>query len=62
MKVKIEDYCICCGVCVETCPEVFEMDEESSVMQVKFEDIPSKLEKKVLKAVENCGVGAIVVL
>ncbi len=62
MKLKIEDYCMCCGVCVETCPEVFEMDEASGVMQVKFEEIPAKLQKKTLKAVESCGVGAIIVL
>ncbi len=60
--MKIEDYCMRCGVCIETCPEVFEMDEESEVMQVKMEEIPPELEKKALEAVENCGVGGIVVL
>jgi ferredoxin len=51
---KVEDYCMCCCVCMETCPEVFEMNE-AGVMQVKFEEIPAKLEKKVLKAIELRG-------
>ena len=62
MKLKIEDYCLRCGVCIETCPEVFEMKEGSNIMQVKFKEIPAKLEEKTLEAVENCGVAAIIVL
>ena len=59
MKVTIQDYCMMCGVCMETCPELFGTDGESSTMQVLMGHVPPKLEKSVQKAVENCGVGAI---
>ena len=30
MKVKVDkELCIGCGVCVQTCPEVFEFDDDS---------------------------------
>ena len=62
MKLKIEDNCMCCGIYIEAFPEVFEMSEESGVMQVMIEEIPLELEEKVHEAVENCGVSAIVIL
>jgi ferredoxin len=62
MKLKIEEYCMRCGVCIETCPDLFEMDETSAVMQVKFEQVPKKLRKSALKAVQSCGVGAIIII
>ena len=62
MKLIIEDHCLRCGVCVETCPELFEMDGESSVMKVKFDEVPQKLEEGAQKAVESCAMAAIVIL
>ena len=38
MKVKVDaDLCIGCGLCTETCPDVFEMDEDQGVAKVKVE-------------------------
>jgi len=63
MKLKIEKYCIRCGVSVEACPELFEIDEKSCLLQLKCEDeIPEKLKAGALKAVRDCAVGAIAVI
>lgn len=58
MKVKVnESLCTGCGLCVDICPEVFEMGEDVSV--VKEENVPADLEEKVKEAAESCPVEAI---
>ena len=59
MKVKIEDTCTACGLCVETCPEVFEMG--SDMAQVIEEDVPPEFEDAVQQAADECPVEAIIV-
>ena len=59
MKVKIEDTCTACGLCVETCPEVFEMGPD--IAQVVDEDIPPEFEDAVQQAADECPVEAIIV-
>ena len=57
MKFKVDaDTCIACGACEETCPEVFEVDDYSTV---KMEDVPAELEASALEAEEGCPVDAI---
>ncbi len=58
MKVKIDkDLCTGCGLCVDTCPEVFEMLDD--VAKVKLEDVPQEYEEKVKEAAQNCPTEAI---
>ena len=57
MKAKVTDDCTACGLCVETCPEVFEMDD---IAMVKVDVIPAELEAKVKQATEECPVEAII--
>lgn len=58
MKFTVDhDTCIGCGACAETCPEVFELDNDLS--QVKVPDVASDLEASALEAEEGCPVGAI---
>jgi len=59
MKVKIEDTCTACGLCVETCPEVFEMGPD--IAQVVDEDVPPEFEDAVQQAADECPVEAIIV-
>ena len=59
MKVKIEDTCTACGLCVETCPEVFKMGPD--IAQVIDEDMPPEFEDAVQQAADECPVEANIV-
>ena len=59
MKVSITDDCTACGLCVDTCPEVFEMDDEKA--KVIADPVPEALEDQVKQAAEECPVEAIIV-
>ena len=59
MNVRIEDNCTACGLCVDTCPEVFEMGD--SIAQVIASTVPVELEETVQQAADECPVEAIVV-
>ncbi len=59
MKVSITEDCTGCGLCVDTCPEVFEMDDEMA--KVIADPVPEALEDKVKQAAEECPVEAIIV-
>ena len=59
MKVTVTDDCISCGLCVETCPEVFDMpDGEKAVPKV--DTVPEALIDKAKEACEACPVDAII--
>ena len=59
MKVRIEDSCTACGLCVDTCPEVFEMGAE--IAEVIVDNVPPELGEPVQQAADECPVEAIVV-
>ena len=59
MKVRIEDTCTACGLCVDTCPEVFEMG--SDMAEVTVDEVPEQLEESVQQAADECPVEAIIV-
>ena len=59
MKVSITEDCIACGLCVDTCPEVFEMGDE--LAQVLTEEVPAEHEEAVLQAAEECPTEAIII-
>ena len=58
MKVRIEDSCTSCGLCVDTCPDVFEMG--SDMAQVKVDEVPAEFEDLVQQAADECPVEAII--
>ena len=59
MKVRIEDNCTACGLCVDTCPDVFEMGNE--LAEVILDTVPPELEDSVEQAADECPVEAIIV-
>ena len=60
MKVKIDaETCIGCGLCVETCPEVYKMQEDKAVVCVDI--VPKEVEERCKKAVDECPVIAIII-
>jgi ferredoxin len=60
MKVKIDPE-LCTGdeICVQLCPEVFEMQEDKAV--VIMDDIPEDLQDSVREAVDSCPSEAIII-
>ena len=59
MKVRVEDTCTSCGLCVDTCPEVFQMGDDMA--EVIAEVVPAGLEEEVLQAADECPVEAIII-
>jgi len=59
MIVRIEDTCTACGLCVDSCPDVFEMGPD--IAQVIVDEVPSEFEDAVQQAAEECPVEAIIV-
>lgn len=58
MIVRIDDTCTACGLCVDTCPEVFELGEDMA--QVIVDEVPEEYEDAVQEAAEECPVEAII--
>jgi ferredoxin len=58
MKARVDaELCTGCGLCVDTCPDVFEMRDDKAV--VKVSSIPSKSVDCSKEAANNCPVEAI---
>lgn len=52
-----EETCIGCGLCAETCPEVFEMNDDK--VRVKVDEVPKDVAETCKEAVDYCPVEAI---
>jgi len=62
MEVRIdEDLCTGCGLCEETCPDIFKMNEEKDVAEVLKTDYDDYDEECIQEAAESCPSEAILV-
>ena len=59
MLVRIEDTCTACGLCVDTCPEVFDMGDEMAIVIV--DEVPEEFDEAAQQAADECPVEAIIV-
>jgi ferredoxin len=59
MKVAVTEDCIACGLCVDTCPEVFEMGDQYA--QLTVDAVPEEHQEAVRQAAEECPVEAIII-
>jgi ferredoxin len=59
MKLKIEDFCIRCGICITFYPELYEMDFNEDVVRIKMKEIPEALTEKAKQSMKDCAVTAI---
>lgn len=58
MKAFVDsDICIGCSLCVQTCPEVFKMEQDKAVAYVN--PVPAQVKDSCRKAAEECPVEAI---
>ena len=52
-----QETCIGCGLCAETCPEVFEMPDDKA--QAKVDPVPPEAEAACRDAADQCPSSAI---
>ena len=55
-----EDACSGCGLCVDICPEVFELSQKE-IAEVKADPVPADAEDSCREAAESCPEDAIAV-
>ena len=61
MKVKVdEDMCTGDAICVDLCPDVFEM--EGDIAKVIVDEVPEEFEDACRDAAESCPEGCIEII
>lgn len=57
MKAYVNEECILCGLCADTCPEVFELGDEKA--EVIVDEVPEEHEECCREAADGCPTDAI---
>jgi len=58
VKASVDsELCTGCGLCADTCPDIFELDGD--IARVKVEIVPEAAEECVQQAAEDCPASAI---
>jgi len=61
MHIKIdEELCTGCEVCADTCPSLFEIDEDG-IAKVTVDEVPKNEEECAREAADNCPSEAITI-
>lgn len=59
MKANVDqDLCISCGACIDTCPEVFDWNDDDKAEAI-VDEVPADLENQAQEAADNCPTDAI---
>ena len=59
MKATIDqEGCIACGLCADTCPEVFRMSDEGPAETI-VDEVPAEFEETAREAADGCPVEVI---
>ncbi|MEW6726145.1 ferredoxin [Desulforudis sp. 1088] len=60
MRVEVDpELCISCGACIDTCPEIFDWNDEDKAVATTQDDLREDLEDCAHEAVESCPTEAI---
>lgn len=59
MKITIDENCTACGLCVDLCPDVYQMGDEFA--EVIANPIPTQFEALAKQAADECPTEAIIV-
>lgn len=59
MKTYVDqDTCIACGLCVSSCSDVYQFNEEGKA-EAQVDTVPEEMESDAREAAENCPTSAI---
>ena len=61
MTVKIQDFCIRCGMCVDLCPNHFSFNFEKDCIDVLPSALADENYEEIKQMALDCAVGAIYV-
>ncbi len=60
MEIKIDnDLCTGCGLCEETCPEIFKLNEDDDIAELTKTEYDENDEECIEEAIESCPTEAI---
>lgn len=59
MKATVDkDLCISCGLCIQTCPDVFDWGDDDKAEAID-DEVPEEFEDEVNEAADGCPTDAI---
>lgn len=60
MSISVDqELCISCGACIDTCPEVFDWNEDDKAHTI-VDDVPADMEEQAQEAADSCPTDAII--
>ena len=53
-----QELCISCGACIDTCPEIFDWNEDDKAHNL-VDEVPADMEEQAHEAADSCPTNAI---